>query len=1094
MMQPDFGMDNGIRLSCAWITDQNVMYLYEGTLDEFTIRIKDPYELKTLLCGWHEASFFGSLLDVVRVDRQWRIILDPYMALDYFVDPKPLQHAFIQWDEAALLMREAALFFRETLTEGWFVPDRNKWLNQRPGWKLLLPADQLGRWKQITEQAEPLGLDDLSQWFSGTLNRLIETEPEMNRVWRGMLHGMPVPLPTPLRAPSKAAGALQEAVSGTPSNATIQAAFRASLNALLDASPADAYPSAVLPTEGAEDAHSAASRLSPEEEDWLMSIGWIQDPAPFTVSLQLVEPEETDEDAWRLRLLLQDKNEAGTLTVCDLNGKPHEDPLPASWGDFLPSAAHKFVHRCLGIVPELHNPTSTDRMKEQLDEAEAWRFLVEDSLRLAEAGISILLPSWWDTSKRTKPRLTAVLQSSVGSPRQSMFGLEHIVNFDWKMSIGDLELSEEEFRKIATLKKRFVHLRGRWIQLDPDYLAQLQRKMKQVNKTGLSFGDVLNLHLSSGGMNEGMEDHEETAVMANAARLQSMNNAALSSELKMEVQLNKHLRNLLKQLGQTSQMPCISPPEEFHGTLRNYQLLGASWLAFLHQYGLGGCLADDMGLGKTIQWIAYLLHLKRSAQWKAPALLICPTSVLGNWQKELQKFAPSLSVYIHYGSKRSKGDEFVKTSQEADVVLTSYTLSHLDEAELASVRWGSLCLDEAQNIKNAHTKQASSIRKLRADHRIALTGTPIENRLTELWSIFDFINPRYLGNLAQFKRAYVNPIEKTNDPLLVSQVQKLIQPFLLRRLKKDPSIQLDLPEKNESKIYITLTAEQAALYDQVLQQMLERIDRLPPMERRGLILSTLTKLKQVCNHPSQLLKEPVNKQRISDVVSGQTDLIRSNKLTRLMEMVSELREEGDRCLIFTQFVEMGHMIQYHLSQQLKEPVLFLHGGVPKAKRDEMIARFQGGAAVNLKPPALSDSSADPSGSTADPASSNSAASGNLTAAASNDQPGIFVLSLKAGGIGLNLTAANHVFHFDRWWNPAVENQATDRAFRIGQTRDVQVHKFISLGTLEERIDEMIERKQGLSSQIVGTGEQWLTELSTGELRDIFTLRREWIEA
>ncbi|MEB3100921.1 SNF2-related protein [Ferviditalea candida] len=1086
MMQPDVGIDNGIKASCAWIADRNAMYLYEGALDEFTIRIKDPYELKTLLCGWHEASFYGSMLHVVRVDRQWRIVLDPYIALDYLLDPKPLQHAFVQWDERALLMREAAALFRDALTRGWFAPDWNKRLSPRPGWKLLLPAEQHSRWQRI----EPLGAAVLSLWFEGILNQLVETEPGLSRIWPGLLQapeggpedGLPAQMGNPAGASDAAlAGVLREALSRAPANAPIEAVFRAAFRALLgesanakamqeasvNVSPDTDSSAASLP-EGAEAAHPAAPSLSPEEEDWLIAIGWKQDPAPFTVSLQLVEPElaGSDEDAWKLRLLIQDKNESGTFAVCDLHGEPLEDPLPPAWGDFPASAAVKLVQRCLRIMPELQDPSRPGRMKEMLDEEEAWRFLDEDSLRLARNGISILLPAWWDTSKRTKPKLTAVLHSSVGSPKQSMFGLEHIVNFDWRMSIGDMELSEEEFRRIATLKKRFVHLRGRWIQLDPEYLAQLQRKLKQVSRTGLSFGDVLNLHLSGGGMNA--YDSEEPS---------SMHTASLPSELKMEVQLNKHLRNLLKQLSETSQLPLIPAPVEFQGTLRNYQLQGASWLAFLHRYGLGGCLADDMGLGKTIQWIAYLLRLKQSGQWKSPALLICPTSVLGNWQKELQKFAPSLIVYMHYGSKRCKGEEFIQASQAADVVLTSYTLSHLDEAELSSLRWGSLCLDEAQNIKNAHTKQASSIRKLQADHRIALTGTPIENRLTELWSIFDFINPRYLGNLAQFKRAYVNPIEKNNDPQLISQVQKLIQPFLLRRLKKDPAIQLDLPEKNESKVYIALTAEQAALYDQVLQQMLERIDRLPPLERRGLILSTLTKLKQVCNHPSQLLKEPINRLRISGI-SGPTDLTaelnRSNKLSRLLEMVAELREEGDRCLIFTQFVEMGHLIEYHLSRQLNESVLFLHGGVPKSKRDQMIARFQGGSAEKTNPSASDYSS--------------------QIQPASDGQPGIFILSLKAGGIGLNLTAANHVFHFDRWWNPAVENQATDRAFRIGQTRNVQVHKFISLGTLEERIDEMIERKHGLSSQIVGTGEQWLTELSTGELREIFALRREWIEA
>jgi SNF2 family DNA or RNA helicase len=421
--------------------------------------------------------------------------------------------------------------------------------------------------------------------------------------------------------------------------------------------------------------------------------------------------------------------------------------------------------------------------------------------------------------------------------------------------------------------------------------------------------------------------------------------------------------------------------------------------------------------------------------------------VLGNWQMELMRFAPSLCVHLHYGPQRLRGDAFRKEAAKHDLVLTSYTLSHLDETELSSVEWNSICLDEAQNIKNAYTKQATAIRRLNGYHRIALTGTPIENRLTELWSIFDFINPGYLGSIREFSHRYVTAIEKTRDPELTRQVQKLIRPFLLRRVKKDPAIQLDLPEKHESKTFVSLTAEQGSLYENFIRDMFERLDKLPLMQRRGLILSALTRLKQLCNHPSLLLKEPE-----SAPWQG-----RSNKVERLLEMVQELRQEGDKCLIFTQFVETGHLLQRVLERELGEKTLFLHGGTPKATRDRMIAGFQ-------------DESI--------PAEQSGA---------------VFLLSLKAGGTGLNLTAANHVFHFDRWWNPAVENQATDRAFRIGQTRHVQVHKFVTLGTLEERIDELIERKAGLSQQIVGGGENWITELTTDELRDLFSLRREWVE-
>ena len=583
---------------------------------------------------------------------------------------------------------------------------------------------------------------------------------------------------------------------------------------------------------------------------------------------------------------------------------------------------------------------------------------------------------------------------------------------------------------MADQKKRLIYIRGKWIQLDPAYLEQIRAAMRQVEKKkGLSFRDVLEMHLlASNGEDE-----------ANTGAIDEHKDA-----LQIRVELNSNLRSLMKQLNQTKSIPLVEQINGLEANLRHYQVEGVSWLLFLRQMGLGGCLADDMGLGKTIQFISYLLKVKehRASETESPSLLICPTSVLGNWQKELARFAPTLNVHLHYGPQRAKGETFPASFQGADLVITSYNLAQLDEEDLCSVSWNALCLDEAQNIKNAYTKQSQAIRRITAQQRIALTGTPIENRLTELWSIFDYINPGYLGTLSHFNQKYVGPIEKNGDgaAVLTSRVQRLIRPFLLRRVKKDPAIQLDLPDKYESKAYVSLTPEQGALYETVVQNMMEKIESLNGIEKKGVILATLTKLKQICDHPGLFLKE-------AGVGSG----TRSAKLERLVEMIDELRSEGGSCLIFTQFVEMGHLLQAALEQELKEPVQFLHGGLNKSKRDAMIARFQDAAL--------------PEG----------------------ERCHIFILSLKAGGTGLNLTAANHVFHFDRWWNPAVENQATDRAFRIGQNRDVQVHKFVTLGTLEERIDEMIERKQGLSDQIVGTGENWVTEMSTRRAPRAFCL-------
>ncbi len=410
---------------------------------------------------------------------------------------------------------------------------------------------------------------------------------------------------------------------------------------------------------------------------------------------------------------------------------------------------------------------------------------------------------------------------------------------------------------------------------------------------------------------------------------------------------------------------------------------------------------------------------------------MAPTSVLGNWQKEFERFAPNLRVQLHYGSNRAKGESFKDFLQSADVVLTSYALAQLDEEELSTLCWDAVILDEAQNIKNPHTKQSKAVRNLQANHKIALTGTPMENRLAELWSIFDFINHGYLGSLGQFQRRFVSPIEKDRDEGKIQQVQRFISPFLLRRTKKDQTVALNLPDKQEQKAYCPLTGEQASLYEQLVQDTLQNVEGLSGIERRGFILLMLNKLKQICNHPALYLKETEPK----DIIE------RSMKTSTLMELIENIKDQNESCLIFTQYIGMGNMLKDVLEKHFGQRVLFLNGSVPKKERDKMIEQFQNG--------------------TYD----------------------IFILSLKAGGTGLNLTAANHVIHYDRWWNPAVENQATDRAYRIGQKRFVHVHKLITTGTLEEKIDEMLERKQSLNNAVI-TSDSWMTELSTDELKEL----------
>jgi SNF2 family DNA or RNA helicase len=446
-----------------------------------------------------------------------------------------------------------------------------------------------------------------------------------------------------------------------------------------------------------------------------------------------------------------------------------------------------------------------------------------------------------------------------------------------------------------------------------------------------------------------------------------------------------------------------------------------------------------MGLGKTIQTLAHLAR-ERQARAGSPVLLVCPTSVIGNWQHEAARFVPSLAVLVHHGTARAKEQtEFGESARRHDLVLTSYSLLQRDFATLNQLDWSAIVLDEAQNIKNPETRQARAARQLKADYRIVLTGTPVENHVGDLWSLMEFLNPGLLGSQAEFKRTFLVPIQAGGDTNATERLKRLTAPFILRRLKTDRAVITDLPEKLEMKVYCTLTREQASLYAAVVEEALPEVEAAGGIQRKGIVLAMLSKLKQVCNHPAQFLKD-------NSAIAN-----RSGKLARLVEMLEEVNEVGERALVFSQFAEMGAMIKRHLELALGREVLFLHGAVPKLRRDEMVARFQ------------------------DPDESG---------------PGVFVLSLKAGGTGLNLTAASRVFHFDRWWNPAVEDQATDRAFRIGQRRQVFVHKFVCAGTLEEKIDEIIERKRSMAQSIVGSGEEWLTKLSTAELRELLTLRSD----
>jgi len=741
--------------------------------------------------------------------------------------------------------------------------------------------------------------------------------------------------------------------------------------------------------------------------------------APFHLCFRLEEPEEVTlskpgEERWFLRYLLQAADDPSLLI-----------PVRAAWNPKKPLAgllrlgefqAREYLLVSLGqsarLFPELEAGLQEALPDGQhLDTRGAFDFLTQKAILLEQAGFAVMLPAWW-SGRGAKMRLSA--RGQVKSPKMaggSGLKLDQVVQFDWRLALGDEELSLAELKELAQLKSPLVKVRGQWVQLNAEEIQAALTFWQKKSATGLTAREALRLALGG---------------------VQTPGDIPLA-ELKAEGWVG----DLLAELQGQATLGELPAPDSFHGALRPYQVRGYSWLSFLKQWGLGACLADDMGLGKTVQALA-LIARERQASRQEPVLLVSPTSVVGNWQKEAARFTPQLPVLVHHGITRAKGKALAKQVRKYAIVISSYALLHRDYEVLKEIPWSGVILDEAQNIKNPETKQAKAARAIPAGYRLALTGTPVENNVGDLWSIMEFLNPGFLGSQTEFKRRFFIPIQANRDLEATQGLQRLTQPFILRRLKTDPTIIADLPEKNEMKVYCNLTKEQASLYAAVVGEAARDLEGADGIRRKGVILAVLSKLKQVCNHPAQFLADN------SPIPN------RSGKLARLTEMVEEILAVKDRALIFTQFAEMGKILQVHLQETFGREVLFLHGATPKKRRDEMLERFQ------------ADGSHLP----------------------------LFILSLKAGGTGLNLTGANHVFHFDRWWNPAVENQATDRAYRIGQTKDVQVHKFLCLGTLEEKIDEMIESKKEVAEQVVGTGEGWLTELSTAQLKDLMALRQE----
>ncbi len=747
-------------------------------------------------------------------------------------------------------------------------------------------------------------------------------------------------------------------------------------------------------------AHSEQIDVSLSEQAFKQRLGTVK-VEPFKSALALHEPDRRDGE-WNLSICVVDRQHPSQMIeMTELERGEHP------WRSNPISQLKKDLQELKQQLPELKSLSVSNPII-GVDSEAAYELFTSHHQLVKSIGFHLIVPKWMNEKRKLKVELKMDGGNESGWS-EPLLDWQSLASFTYNVAIGDQTISAEEFEQYVKGSKPFIYANGEWVSWDPALASKLQTYLKSTLGSA-SYFEALKLE----------QDIDP--------------NLTEDLNIEWEISWNEALEESLKAL-YTESPPPITIPSTFEGELRPYQHQGASWISQLRKAGFGGCLADDMGLGKSIQTIVYMLHTffhQDSAHHK-PFLLICPTSLIYNWENECRKFAPDLRVFIHHGQSRL--NEFSEAElMNWDLVITSYQLAVRDVEPFSEVSWNGLILDEAQHIKNVDTKQRRAIKQLRATHRLALTGTPIENRLKELWSLIDVLNPAFLGSFQHFQEAFIKPIERDRDQEQVNTLQKLIHPFILRRKKSDEVLELGLPEKQEQIHKVTLSVEQAALYQAVVDDILSKLSTVSQLERRALILKSLTKLKQVCNHPAQFLK--------TDDVS-QHD---SNKWDDLFDLIEEIHKKKEKVLIFSQYKEMGRLIAEELKRRYQKDVPFLHGSLTRPKRQEAIERFQ----------------SDP----------------EVTA---------FVLSLKAGGVGLNLTAANHVIHYDRWWNPAVENQATDRAFRIGQTKNVTVHKMMTTGTLESRIDIMLTQKQALADQVLTAGDQKVTELSNDEIYDLIHL-------
>lgn len=709
--------------------------------------------------------------------------------------------------------------------------------------------------------------------------------------------------------------------------------------------------------------------------------------------------DKIDDELFRMKVHIRNRKTRETVLIDKLY--TDETVFDAKSAD-IAKIVEKQLNYAIRYMPELENLfEDEEKLCLDLNLTEVYKIITQTAYYLQKAQIEVILPDELvhviipraSINAKVKAKRADDLAKIFNTPSASQISLDDILEFNYQIALGNEKISLEEFQELTKDAHGLIKYKNRYILIDQDETSKI---FEQVAKSDLK----------------------------TMSRMELIH-ASIAGQLKQyDFDYDEAFADIVKDFNKPVE---VEPPATLTGELRPYQKTGLKWLWTNVSKGFGVCMADDMGLGKTIQILSLILKLKEENKLSQPVLVICPTTLIGNWMKEIKMFAPSLDAVIHHGTER-------KLNVEHDIILTTYAIMRIDIEEFRKHNWGMIIVDEAQNMKNPDTAQTLAIKLLKSEIKVAMTGTPVENRLVELWSIFDFINPGYLGTLKEFQRSYAIPIERFKETSRATKLKLSVSPFVLRRLKTDKKVISDLPDKIVLNDYCYLNKSQAVLYEKTLNEMMSKISEFSGINRRGNIFKLITALKQICNHPYQFLK------------TGEMTREMSGKLDKCMSLIETILDRGEKTLVFTQYREMGDILNKVIANELNIEPLFFHGSLSVNQREVLIKRFQ-----------------------------------------ENDDDKIMILSLKAGGTGLNLTSATNVIHYDLWWNPAVEDQATDRTYRIGQDKNVMVHRLITLGTFEEKIDEMLKSKKELANLAVYEGEKIITELSDEEIYEIFSL-------